>query len=144
MQPLLLLVLLSAISTPALAIYKCQSGDRTVYSDIPCYNSKTTDMKEIDIATPSTDAGAAQQKLAQDKKELQRLESVRKKQEAADERAYRKTAKANEAKKKKCTQSALRKKWADEDVANAHPKSAERAKRAARRVTEKHELECGA
>ena len=141
MQPLLLLVLLT-ISAPALAIYKCESAGRTVYSDAPCHDGKGA---ALDIDTrPSGDPEAAQQQLSQEKRELQRIENARQKQQAIDQRERRKLYKASEAKKKKCADLALRKKWADEDASSAHPKSQERAKRTARRATEKHELECAA
>lgn len=141
MQPLLLLVLL-AVSAPALAIYKCESGGRTVYSDAPCSSGKST---ALEINTrPSGDPDAAQQQLSQDKQELQRIENARQKQEAIDQRERRKQYKTGEAKKKKCADLALRKKWAEEDAASAHPKSQERARRTARRAAEKHELECAA
>lgn len=131
---------LLTFSPPALAIYKCESGERVVYSDTPCRSGKTT---TLDIDTgPIGDPEAAQQRTEQDRKELQKLENARQKQQAADERAYRKRQKAQAAKKKKCDNLALRRKWAEEDAANVHPKSAERARRAARRAAERHELEC--
>jgi hypothetical protein len=141
MQPLLLLVLLT-LSAPALAIYKCDSGGRTVYSDTPCSNGKGV---ALDINTrPSGDPEDAQQKLSQEKQELRRIENLRQKQEAADLRERRKLYKASEVKKKKCADLALRKKWAEEDARSAHPKSEERARRTARRAAEKHDLECAA
>ncbi|HEY6773710.1 MAG TPA: hypothetical protein VI140_07025 [Oxalicibacterium sp.] len=145
-HPLLLLAFftftfsLLTFSPPALAIYKCESGDRIVYSDTPCRSGKTT---TLDIDTgPIGDPETAQQRSEQDKKELQRLENARQKEQAADERAYRQRQKAQVSKRKKCDNLALRRKWAEEDAANAHPKSAERARRTAKRAAEKHELEC--
>lgn len=133
---------LLTFSPPALAIYKCESGERVVYSDTPCRSGKTT---TLDIDTgPIGGPEAAQQRTEQDRKELQKLENARQKQQAADERAYHKRQKAQASKKKKCDNLALRRKWAEEDAANAHPKSAERARRTARRAAERHELECAA
>lgn len=140
MQPMLLLVLL-AISTPALAIYKCESAGRVVYSDMPCPGGKPLD---LDIASPSGDPTDAQQQAQQDKRELQRIENAKQKEYAADERERRSLQKRNASRQKKCADLALRRKWAEEDAASAHPKSAERAKRTARRAAEKHEQECAA
>lgn len=141
MPPLLLLFVLLFFSAPALAIYKCEADDKVVYSDTPCRTGKAT---EITGAAPSSDAKAAQQKLARDKAELRRLEVQRQKREAIAEKERQKLFKANEAKKKKCADLALRVKWANEDAARASMKSAERAKQKTRRLAEKYRLECDA
>lgn len=138
---LLLLVLLS-FSAPALAVYKCESANKTIYSDLPCDTGKADSMKEIAIATPTVDTASAQKKLKEDKQELQRLQQRRQKQDAIEERQREKHYKAAEAKKKKCAESAQRVKWANEDAASASPKTAERAKRKAQRAAEKHQLSC--
>jgi len=138
---LLLLVLLS-FSAPALAIYKCESSGKTTYSDTPCHNV-SGNMKEIAVAAPPSDSKAAQQRLAQDKKELQRLETRRHREDAIAEREQHSRFKAHEAKKKKCENLALRSKWAKEDAAHAPIRTAARAKRKALRAAEKQQLECG-
>lgn len=63
---------------------------------------------------------------------MQRLENARQKEQAADERAYRQRQKTQVSKRKKCDNLTLRRKWAEEDAANAPPKSAERARRSMR------------
>lgn len=145
-HPLLLLaflvISLLTFSTPALAIYKCESGGRIVYSDTPCSNGKSTTLN-ID-AGPLGDPDTARDQVEQDKRQLQQLESARQKQDAIDDREHRRRQKAHAAKQKKCADLALKRKWAEEDVTNAHPKSVERARRSARRAAEKHELECAA
>lgn len=144
MPSMLLLLVLLSFSAPALAVYKCESGGKVVYSDTPCHDGGAPgSMKEIAITAPSPDTGTAQQKLAHDKEKLRDLEARRQKQEAIEEKERQKIFKANQAKKKKCADLALRSKWANEDAATARAKSAEKAKRAARRVAEKYELECG-
>lgn len=142
---LLLLVLLVSLtfSTSALAIYKCESGGQTVYSDTPCHNGKTERMQEIAVTAPATEAGLAQKQAQQDKQELQRLQQRRHKQEKMDDRQQEKRNKASAAKKKKCAESAQRVKWANEDAASATGKTAERARQKAHRATEKHQLTCG-
>jgi hypothetical protein len=138
---LLLLALLSA-SAPALAVYKCEAAGKVVYSDAPCRSTTGGSMKEIDIAPPLSDAATAQQRAEQDKKELQRLETARRKQEAIDEKERHHAFKAQEAKKKKCRELALRSKWAREDAAQAVGKSSEKARRNAHRAAEKYHLAC--
>lgn len=138
----LLFFALFFFSAPALAIYKCESGARTVYSDTACHDGKTNSMKEIVVATPAVDTASAQKKLQQDKQELQRLQQHRAKQDAQEERQQAKRYKAAETKKKKCAESAQRVKWANEDAYDAQPKAAERAKQKARRAEEKHQLSC--
>lgn len=136
----LLLIVLSSLSAPALAIYKCEAAGKVVYSDMPCLASGK--MKEIAIAPPLSEPSVAQRQLDDDKKELRRLETSRQKDEAAAEKERRHAFKAHEAKQKKCKDLALRTKYADEDAANANWKTAEKAKRNARRATEKYQLSC--
>ncbi|WP_353155785.1 DUF4124 domain-containing protein [Herminiimonas fonticola] len=142
---LLFLVLLVSLtfSSSALAIYKCESGGQTVYSDTPCHHGKTERMQEIAVTAPATDAALAQKQAQQDKQELQRLQQQRHKQEKMDARQQEKRNKASAAKKQKCAESAQRVKWASEDAASASGKTAERARQKARRATEKHQLTCG-
>ncbi len=142
---LLLLVLLVSLTFPgsALAIYKCESGGQTVYSDTPCHNGKTERMQEITVNTAATDAALAQKQAQQDKQELQRLQQERHKQEKVDALQQEKRNKASAAKKQKCAESAQRVKWANEDAASASGKTVERARQKARRTAEKHHLTCG-
>lgn len=139
--PLLFFALIF-LSAPALAIYKCETGGQTVYSDTACHDSKTNSMKEIVVVPPALDSASAQKKLQQEKQELQRLQQHRAKQDAQEERQQEKRYKAAQAKKKKCAESAQRVKWANEDAYNAQPKTAEREKQKARRAQEKHQLAC--
>jgi hypothetical protein len=129
-----------SFSAPALAVYKCEFAGKVAYSDAPCRDGK---MKELDIAPPLSDPDAAQQRVAQDKEDLQRLESRRKKHEAIEEKQRRRAARAQQARKKKCATLALHSKWADEDAAGANIRSSEKAKRKAQRAAEKYQLECG-
>lgn len=140
--PLLLVFLVSlTFSSSALAIYKCESGGQTAYSDTPCHNGKR--MQEIAVSAPPTDTALAQKQAQQDKQELQRLQQQRQKQEKIDARQQEKRNKASTAKKQKCAESAQRVKWASEDAASASGKTAERARQKARRAAEKHQLTCG-
>lgn len=141
----LLLLALIFLSPSAFAIYKCESGDKIMYSDTPCHNGKVDNMKEIAIpsASVATDSQSAQKQLQQDKKELSRLQQGREKQQAHEDRQQARRYKIAETKKKKCAESAQRVQWANEDAAKAPIKSSERAKQKARRTAEKHQLLCG-
>ena len=139
----LLLLALIFFSAPSFAIYKCGSDDKIIYSDMPCPGGKAVSIKEIIVATPASDNGAAQKQLLQDKTELQHLQQHREKMEAQEAREQAKRYKTAEATKKKCAESAQRVKWANEDATSAPAKSSEHAKQKARRTTEKHQLSCG-
>jgi len=133
----LLLTLLLCAAMPAFAVYKCESGGKTVYSDAPCPGGR-----EIEV-TPAADPAAAARTVARQKEEAERLSSARHKREAQEERAQQKQDRTAAAKRKKCASLALRRQWAEEDAAKAEPKAAPKAKKTARRAAEKHELECG-
>jgi hypothetical protein len=140
---LLMALALLSCSAPALAVYKCEAAGKTVYSDVPCADSVHS-MKEIQIDTGGDNAADAQQRLQQDKKELQRLETARRKQEAADEKAARRARKARQAHEKKCEDLALRVKWAKEDADHAGIRAREKAQRKLHRAEEKYQLSCDA
>lgn len=141
----LLFLAIIFFSAPAFAIYKCESGDKIIYSDTPCHGGKSGSMKELAVVDPAnaTENNAAQKQLQQDKKELQRLQQRREKEETQEARQQAKRYKTAEAKKKKCAESAQRVQWAKEDANSAPTKSSERAKQKVRRATEKHQLSCG-
>jgi hypothetical protein len=143
MRYLLLVLLLLGSSAPAFALYKCNSGGKTTYTDSSCANGTSSDLGDIsDKATPSNLAQAHEQN-AQDKRKLKELETARHRREAAEERQQRKLAKAADNKRKKCASLQLKKKWSNEDAANATSKNRQKAIRRARRLAEKYELECG-
>ncbi|HEX2603945.1 MAG TPA: hypothetical protein VHL60_04670 [Oxalicibacterium sp.] len=137
----LIAVALLCFSAPALAVYKCEVAGKAVYSDAPCSESVHS-MKEIRVESGSSDTTEAQQRLQQDKQQLQRLETARKKQEAADEKAAQRARKVQQAHAKKCQDLALRAKWAKEDADQASIRSREKAQRRQHRAEEKYQLSC--
>jgi hypothetical protein len=141
--PILMMLALLSLSAPALAVYKCEAAGKTVYSDVPCAESVQSS-KEIRLTPDGGDSTDAQQRLQQDKKELQRLESARKKQEEADEKARQRARKAQQKNAKKCSELALHLKWAKEDAEQATGRSREKAQRNLRRSEEKYQLSCDA
>ncbi|OGB23081.1 MAG: hypothetical protein A3I66_08690 [Burkholderiales bacterium RIFCSPLOWO2_02_FULL_57_36] len=139
-----MLSLLFALSSPALAINKCESNGKISYSDEPCGNGKAS---KFEAPPPdsamSRDIASARQRAAREKNELKRLESERQRLEAQEDKENQKLARANASKKKKCAELALQQKWAEEDASAASGKSAQKIKRTARRKAEKFQLECG-
>lgn len=141
MSRLLLLALLYAVSLPASAVYKCKTGTQITYSDTACTGAATT----VKLGDPvsAQAAGDAQQRLATDKAELDRLTSARRKNEAVEERAQEKSDRSAASKRKQCAVLEQRRQWAEQDAGNASRKAMENAKRKARRAAEKYTLACG-
>lgn len=144
MMSLLLTFTLLLASLPAYAIYKCESGGKTSYSDLPCADTAGNSKSGRIIIPPApTDTRAAQEKLMQDKRRLQTLETQRNKEAAAAEKERQKIAKEQEGKKKRCAALEQRTRWAQEDAARATVKRMAREQRKAQRAAEKQQLECG-
>jgi hypothetical protein len=141
MLRLMLTTLLLAACTPALAMYKCESGGKLSYSDTPCTDGKNVIIR--DAALQPADATGTSVRLLRDKTEANRLERERHQRESQDEKERLQAARAAARSHKKCDSLALRTKWAEEDAVHAAGKSAAKVKRRARRSAEKYELECG-
>lgn len=135
----LLLCLLVLFSAPALAVYKCQSGDKITYSNQPCPDGEAVSAGN----SPPPDTAKARQQAAEDERRQKRLENERRKQEAREEKERQRAAHDLAAKQKRCSILAKRKQWADEDVAASTGRSVERARVKARRVAEQYQEECG-
>lgn len=140
MSRLLLLALLCAVSLPAAAIYKCKTGTQITYSDTACANATAIDAGGTFSARA---AGEVRQRLAADKAELDRLTGERRKNEAVEERAQEKHARAAAGKRKQCALLEQQRQWAQEDAATAPKKALATAQRKARRAAEKYALACG-
>lgn len=140
MSRLLLLALLCAVSLPASAIYKCKTGTQITYSDTACANATTIQMGDTFSAQA---AGETRQRLAADKAELNRLRNERRREEALDDRAHDKYARAAASKRKHCTALEQRQRWTKEDAATASKKSMAKAHTKAQRAAEKYTVECG-
>lgn len=139
MLRIVLLCLFVSFSAPALAVYKCKSGDKIIYSDQQCPGGEVMD---ISSASPA-DTAKARQQAAEEQKQLKRLENERRKQEAREEKERQRAAHDFAAKQKRCSILAKRKQWADEDATASTGKSVERARTKARRVAEQYQEECG-
>lgn len=146
--PLLLCCLLSpALAAPPLSaspVYKCTAGGKTTYSDRPCAAGPST-------VLPPPAAGirpeGAESVATQDSRtllELEKMRMQREKEDALAARSQARTAKTLAAKRKQCDRLALRRKWADEDLARAQGKARDPARVKARRAAETLAIECPA
>jgi Domain of unknown function (DUF4124) len=139
MHKLALFCFLILGSAPAMAIYRCDTGGKTIYSDKPCPGGRTIDIQ--DNGSPA--ASDAAQRAAREKAELRQLQEASRKEETARQREQAGSAKADAARRKRCQALAMRQKWSEEDASAASLKASEKAKRKARRNAEKYEVECG-
>ena len=136
-----LLVSMMIVATPALAVYKCESRDGTLYTDIPCAAKPT----ELPPPPPASDPAAARRLAQNDRKQLAAFE---KEQERARDDRRRQEAirqKTTAAAKKRCTLLGLEKKWSAEDASlttQLVSEKSEKLKRHARRKAERFDMEC--
>jgi hypothetical protein len=144
MKTLALPLLLFCFWLPAHAIDKCESGGRIIYSDQGCGNGRTLEYVAPAPPPDASDAASARQRAAQEKRELDRLQSERRSAQARQEREQQRIARAALARERKCRMLALSRKWSSEDAAAADLKSVSRARRNALRNVEKYEAVCGA
>ncbi|RQO36138.1 hypothetical protein DBR37_07365 [Herminiimonas sp. KBW02] len=143
-MPFLLLFALFSLPLPALAIYKCESGGKISYSDLPCNGTGTKQRFErIITPPPSSDTHLAQENLIREKRILQAMETQRRKEEASAEKERQRIYKEQERKRKRCATLEQRARWAKEDAARASVKRMAREQRKAQRAAEKLQLECG-
>jgi hypothetical protein len=140
---ILIATLLIFAALPAFAIYKCESGDKTAYSDKPCITGKSSDMgDQLNDKSSASDAAKAKEQHAQDAAKLKQLENARHQREAREEKAQQQALNAARAKKKRCAALDQKKKWNNEEIAAATGKKLETSKRKARQIEEKIQREC--
>lgn len=139
--PAILVSLLTSISLPAFAAYKCESNGKVTYSDTPCLGGKQSELAG-NAAVSEQEAAHARQEAKREKAELKQLEKDRHKQEAVEEKQAKFAARDAARKNNKCALLAQRVKWSEEDASHAAGKFAEKAKRKARRTAESYELQC--
>jgi hypothetical protein len=135
-----ILILLFSFSLPAMALYKCKSGNNITYSDQPCQGGETLDIGKL----PMADTLQARRQAAEEQKKLKRIENERRRREAQEEKNRQRAMHEHAVKQKRCTSLAMRKKWATDDAAAATGKSTEKAKQKLRRAEEQFETECKA
>lgn len=127
------------VSSPALAVYKCESGGKVTYSDAPCANARQLDVKD---AVLPADAAQASQRAKREKAELNRIDATQKKVDAQADRNRQQFARTTARQTKTCDLLALRKKTRDDAITTATPKAVARARIKARQAGERFDLEC--
>ena len=135
----LLAAFLFALSSPALAVYKCVVDGQVTYTDAACEGGKPIAISNVAPA----DAAAARREANLDKNKLKKLEGARHKQEAAKERELHKASLASAARQKKCANLARPQQRAKNDAAAAAGKAAAKAAVKVRRAQEDYEGQCG-
>lgn len=140
MRRLLLLYSLCILTTPAMAIYKCEGKGKTSYSDVPCVDASKP-APPIRTGVPCS-AARSRQQAQQQSQSADQLQQARLKRESQEQKEQQKIDKVRATKKQKCAALALRKKWGAEDAAAASGKAVEKARRDARRLVEQYEMEC--
>lgn len=141
MLPGLLMLSMIIVSTPALALYKCETQGKVLYADRPCGANQS----ELPPAPPGADPAGARRLAQEEKKQLASFEK-----EADQDRKNRRQRnlaqdKSAMANKKKCTLLGLEKKWSAEDAATSShlvSEKSEKLKRVARRKAERFDAEC--
>ena len=143
MIKILALIFAILFSNSAAAVYKCEDKGKTIYSDAPCSGSKVSELDTSQTNASAQDAAEANMRNAQEKSKLKCLEEARRKQEAKEEKEQQKRMQAQAVLQKKCTELALKKKWSEEDAAQATGKAEMKAKKTAARHAERYESVCG-
>ncbi len=139
MRSVLLSLLFFAFPLNVFAINKCESNGGVAYSEMPCTNGKSQQLRE---PAPPDNATAAKALLTQQALTLKHLEKERLKREEREEKIQQQASRHAEKMQKKCAGLALKKKWAEEDANKASRKSAAKTKRKSLRAQEKYALEC--
>lgn len=134
--------LLLCAALPAKAIYRCEKNGTVSYADTPCAGGRSTDISE-DVRDPVSqgDAAAARKRVEQQKRAAAEIDRKKAKERESESKARQFAARKAAAKEKTCQPLALRKKWAEEDLASTDKKS-DTAKRKARRAIERYNLTC--
>lgn len=143
MRHYLIAILLLCASLPAKAIYRCEQNGTVSYADQPCNGGRSINISEnVRDAVSPGDAAAARKRLQQQKRAAAEIDKEKTKESEKERKALQLAARKAAAKEKACQPLALRKKWAEEDAANADKKSSDAAKRKAKRAAERYNLTC--
>lgn len=132
----LLATLLLAASLPALAAYRCVADGKVSYSDTACPGGQ-----EINIQDAPTSVEAVR-RAAQEKKQLAEIERAANRRAKAEEKERRRLARAEAAQQRRCEKLELRKKWAEQDAAEAKGAALKKSQRKASRAGEQYRTEC--
>ncbi len=130
-------VLLFCLSSPdALAVYRCESDGKTIYTDLPCNGAR---LPPPDPAPRPTDDNDT---LKRERSELAKLQKLREQRERQESQIRDLAARGAAAREKKCRTLALQLKWREEDLREATVDKTRSARTRARRAAEKYQSEC--
>ena len=138
--------MLSGAVSGALAdpVYKCTDGDRTTYADRPCAQGRATELPPPPAGIRPEGAESVPTRDARTLLELEKLRMAREREQERAERADARQARAAAARRKTCARLALRRKWAEEDVARTHGRARAAAARRLARARDAMAVECPA
>lgn len=144
----LVLLLNLALAGTASAAWQCTVNGKIVYQDAPCENGK-----QVTAATAPDSANLkeAKQRAAREKAQLAKIEAAKAreaalaaKQEALAAKLAQRRQMAQDRRNAQCQRARQQQKWAEQDVASAHPGQDAKARRKALRAQEKTQLQCSA
>ena len=133
-------ITLSCVTSPASAIYKCEQVDVITYTDMPC------DGQQLSVTVPQKSSGTDEKiddkSLTREKKEVAKLQAIREQRERQEKQIRDLSARGAAARERKCKSLALQLKWREEDLRDALPGTQDKARKMARRATEKYRNDC--
>ena len=127
---------LSCVALPAAAIYKCEQAGVVTYTDIPCNG------QQLSVAVPDKPHETDDKSLAREKREVAKLQAIREQRERQDKQIRDLSTRGAAARERKCKSLALQLKWREEDVRDAPLSAQDKARKMARRATEKYRNDC--
>ena len=127
---------LSCVALPAAAIYKCEQAGVVTYTDIPCNG------QQLSVAVPDKPHETDDKSLAREKREVAKLQAIREQRERQDKQIRDLSTRGAAARERKCKSLALQLKWREEDVRDAPMGAQDKARKMARRATEKYRNDC--
>lgn len=145
-RALLAAIVLAGASSGTIAdpVYKCTAGGRTTYADRPCTTGRATELPPAPAGIRPEGADAVATRDARTLVELEKLRIAREREQARNDRADAREARAAAARRKTCARLALRRKWAEEDVARTHGSARAAAERRLARARDAMAVECPA
>ena len=123
-------------------VYKCTEDGRTTYADRPCPGGRARELPPPAAGIRPEGAESVATRDARTLLELEKLRIARERERERSERADARQARAAAARRKTCARIALRRKWAEDDVARAHGRARAAAERRLKRARETMAVEC--
>jgi hypothetical protein len=138
---LLVFVFLCAPFTVHAAAFKCLQDGKVTYGDQPCHEGQGK-LVPLSQTTTERDAQLARERAQQEKRALEKIEHDAQRDAQQAQKSQQHHAREIAAQNRLCSALAQHQKWREEDALRASPRSAEKAKRHARRAAEKYAAHC--